>query len=52
MARMLRTGASHEFGCCDFCARKKKPGNKPDQRERRVARAREKRQWRKDPESA
>lgn len=48
MANMLRKKASHAFGCCDHCARKKKAGNKPDQRERRMARAIENRQWRKD----
>jgi hypothetical protein len=48
MADMLRKRASHAFGCCDHCARKKKAGNKPDKRERHLARAIEKREWRNE----
>lgn len=49
MSNMLRKGsASHAFGCCDHCARKKRRGNKPGQRERRLARARENRMWRRE----
>ncbi len=48
MSNMLRKGASQEFGCCDFCARRKPPSQKPGPRERRLARAREKVDWKKD----
>lgn len=48
MADMLRKRASHAFGCCDHCARKKKHDNKPDKRERRLARAIEKREVRRE----
>lgn len=46
MPNMLRKRASHVFGCCDHCARHKKPEQKPGPRERRLARAIEKREWR------
>lgn len=48
MAKMLRKGTSHNYGCCDSCARGKPLHLKPGPRERHQARAREKRQWRRE----
>lgn len=47
MANMLRKKASHAFGCCDHCARNKKKPQKPGPNERRLARAIEKREWKR-----
>lgn len=48
MANMLRKSTGHNFGCCDSCARGKPLHLKPGPRERHQARAREKRQWRRE----
>ena len=50
MAKMLRTGASHEFGCCDACDHHggNAGGRKARKRERKLARAREKQAMRKN----
>lgn len=43
MAKMLREGASSEWGCCDKCeTHRKRGGRKGRKRERSLARAREK----------
>lgn len=46
MANMLRKQCSYEFGCCGYCARGGKV--RPQKRERHMARAREKRQWKRE----
>jgi len=45
---MLRKSSLGWFGCCDHCTRGKPLHLKPGPRERRQARAREKRQWRRE----
>jgi hypothetical protein len=53
MAKMLRDHPRNygDFGCCDHCARKKALHLKPGPRERHVARAREKRQWKREEQA-
>lgn len=53
MARMLRSHTRNhmDFGCCDHCARKKKPQNKPGPRERHLLRQREKVEARREIDS-
>ena len=51
MAWMLRKHTGHMYGCCGHCARKSKFNNKPQKKERRVARARDKRAWQKETRS-
>lgn len=48
MARMLRTGASSEYGCCDACEGPRHKTRKNRKRERHLARAREKKIWKVD----
>lgn len=48
MANMLRKQRGNTFGCCSHCSRNKKPHNKPGRRERHMARAMEKRNWKKE----
>lgn len=49
MSDMLRKQSTKYYGCCDRCARKIKHAHmKPGPRERHQARAREKRQWKKE----
>lgn len=52
MADMLRKQSTKYYGCCDRCARKAATPMKPGPRERHQARAREKRQWRRDQDAA